>query len=185
MSVSIEEVETVWNEADCLMSEQQVERAIDQVAQAIEGRLADKNPLILSVMKGGLVFTSELLMRLSFPVELDYIHVTRYGMGLTGKELQWKVTPQEDLTGRVVLILDDILDEGQTLKAIIDACLAQGARKVFSAVLVDKKHDRKFDPDFKADFTGLEIEDRYIFGYGMDYKGYLRNASGIYAVKGA
>ncbi|OUS25613.1 hypoxanthine-guanine phosphoribosyltransferase [Gammaproteobacteria bacterium 45_16_T64] len=183
MSVNPEEIDRIWKEADCLLSKDQVERAIDELAGKVEARLEKSNPIILSVMKGGLVFTSKLMMRLSFPVELDYIHVTRYGFGLTGNELQWKVTPQDGLEGRTVLIVDDILDEGQTLAAIVAACEAQGAGEVLSAVLVDKKHDRKADPTFKADFTGMEVEDRFIFGYGMDYKGYLRNAAGIYAVK--
>ena len=183
MTVSLEEVERVSQEADCLWSEQQVERAIDGIAQQIEKDLQDKNPLVLTVMNGGLVFTSKLIMRLNIPLELDYIHVTRYGFGLTGNELQWKVTPQESLANRTILIVDDILDEGQTLQSIIQACQAQGAKEVRSAVLIEKLHDRKSDPNFKADYTALEVEDRFIFGYGMDYKGYLRNASGIYAVK--
>jgi hypoxanthine phosphoribosyltransferase len=83
-----------------------------------------------------------------------------------------------------VLIIDDILDEGHTLGAIIDFCKHAGARKVHTAVLIDKDHDRKARPDLKADFVGLPCVDRYIFGYGMDYKGYWRNANGIFAVKG-
>ena len=184
MSVSIEEVDSVWKQADCLWSNQQVDRAIESQAQAIEGRLADKNPLVLVVMKGGLMFGASLLLKLRFPLEVDYIHVTRYGMGLSGSELQWKVTPQESLEGRHVLIVDDILDEGLTLEAIMQASLSQGAASVASAVLVEKMHDRKPHPEFRADFTCLEVPDRYVFGYGMDYKGYLRNADGIYAVKG-
>ncbi|PCJ45077.1 MAG: hypoxanthine-guanine phosphoribosyltransferase [Moraxellaceae bacterium] len=183
MSVTQKEIDGVWKEADCLWSEQQVERAIDTVAHQVEERLEKSNPIMLSVMKGGLVFTSKLMMRLRFPMELDYIHVTRYGFGLTGNELQWKVTPRESIVDRTVLIVDDILDEGQTLAAIISACEQQGAKEVLSAVLVDKKHDRKADPTFTADFTALSVEDRFVFGYGMDYKGYLRNAAGIYAVK--
>ena len=184
MTVSPEEVDKVWNEADCLWSEQQVERAIDTIAQAVEKDLADKNPILITVMNGGLVFAAKLMMRLQFPLEVDYIHVSRYGLGLTGAELQWKVTPEENLENRTILIVDDIHDEGQTLQSIIQACKAQGAESVRSAVLVVKQHERKTDPDFKADYVALEVEDRYIFGYGMDYKGYLRNASGIYAVKG-
>ena len=185
MAVTLEEVKQVWQEADCLWSEQQVERAIDGIAQQIESDLSDANPLLLTVMNGGLVFTSKLMMRLQIPLELDYIHVTRYGFDLTGNELQWKVTPQMNLEDRTILIVDDILDEGQTLQSIMQACKAQGAKKVVAAVLIEKLHDRKTDPTFKADYTALEVEDRFIFGYGMDYKGYLRNASGIYAVKGA
>jgi hypoxanthine phosphoribosyltransferase len=98
--------------------------------------------------------------------------------------LHWKALPQLPFLDRVVLVVDDILDEGHTLQAILNAIRAQGAREVFTAVLVDKQHDRKASPDLKADFVGLEAPDRYLFGYGMDYKEYWRNAAGIYAVKG-
>lgn len=185
MSVSIEEVETVWQEADCLWNQQQVTRAIDVLGDEIEATLAGSNPVVLVVMTGGLVFASELMMRMQFPLTLDYVHVSRYGQNLSGKELLWKVPLSDNVAGRTVLIVDDILDEGQTLAVLIEACKAKGAEQIKSAVLVDKQHNRKFDPNLKADFTALTIPDRYIFGYGMDYKGYLRNAQGIYAVKGA
>ncbi len=184
MSVSVSEVQTVWKEADCLWTEQQVEEAITRVAQAISKDLGDKNPLVLVVMRGGMVFGAKLMMQMQFVLELDYIHVTRYGIGLSGSELQWRVAPHKSVENRHVLILDDILDEGLTLAAIMRACESQGAASVQAAVLVDKQHDRKSYPGFRADYTGLEIPDRYIFGYGMDYKGYLRNATGIFAVKG-
>lgn len=184
MSVSLSEVERVWKEADCLWTEHQLERAIEQSAAQIESELADKNPLVLVVMKGGLVFGARLLTRLRFPLEVDYIHASRYGADTIGSELNWIVPPQHTVFGRHVLLLDDILDEGKTLHAIIESCLKQGAESVNSAVLIDKLHDRKYKPDFKATYTCLDVPDRYVFGYGMDYKGYLRNAAGVYAVKG-
>lgn len=183
MSIEITEVEKVWREADCLWSEQQLVRAIEQVAQAVEGDLEDKNPLLLVVMTGGLIFGAQLLTRLRFPLELDYIHATRYGSETSGAELQWKAMPQQSLQGRHVLVVDDILDEGQTLIEIIKFCKAQDAASVRCAVLVDKEHDRKYEPGFKADYTCVQVPDRYVFGYGMDYKGYLRNVDGIFAVK--
>lgn len=185
MSVTIEEVESVWQEADCLWNQQQVIRAIDALADNVTRELSGSNPVVLVVMTGGLVFASELMMRMQFPLTLDYVHVSRYGDGLTGKQIHWKKAVPDHLEGRTVLIVDDILDEGQTLAVLIDACKDAGAATIKTAVLVDKQHDRKFDPALKADFTALTIPDRYIFGYGMDYKGYLRNAQGIYAVKGA
>lgn len=184
MSVSVAEVDTVWREADCIWTEQQIERAIETVGQKIEADLADKNPLVLVVMKGGLMFGARLMMRMRFPLEMDYIHVTRYGMETSGAELHWKVLPQHSLEGRHVLLVDDILDEGQTLYKIMESCRTQKVASLHCAVLVDKVHDRKYVPDFKADYTCLEVPDRFVFGYGMDYKGYLRNADGIYAVKG-
>lgn len=121
--------------------------------------------------------------RLPFPLQVDYMHATRYRMETSGADLDWRVAPEAALTGREVLIIDDILDEGKTLAEIIKYCQKKGAANVYTAVLVDKLHDRKAVKGFKADFSGLEAADRFLFGYGMDYKGYWRNAPGIYAVK--
>lgn len=184
MSVTLEEVQLALDEADCLFTEAEVEAAIDRMAQAITGRLASSNPLVYCVMNGGLIVTGKLLTKLCFPLEAEYLHATRYGHKLYGTVLDWKVRPTQDMRGRTVLIIDDILDEGATLAAIVGYCREEGAREVLTAVLVDKKHGRKAHTDLKGDFVGLEVEDRYLFGYGMDYKGYWRNAPGIYALKG-
>lgn len=184
MSVTNEEIEKVWRDADCLYSEQQMETVINGLANQVDAALAGKNPIVICVMTGGMIFCAKLLVKLSFPLQCDYIHVSRYRGEVVGGDIEWMVTPKLDIKDRDVLIVDDILDEGQTLHEIIESCKSQGAASVRSAVLVDKQHDRKFNPDLKADFVGIEVEDRYLFGYGMDYKGYLRNAAGIYAVKG-
>jgi hypoxanthine phosphoribosyltransferase len=159
-----------------------VEKALDHIADAITSRLAEHNPLILCVLTGGIVPVGHLLTRLTFPLQLDYIHATRYDNQTHGGKLDWVARPTTPLTGRVVLVVDDILDEGITLAALLDYCRNAGAAEVLSAVLVRKDRPRQID--FNPDFVGLEISDRYVFGYGMDYHGYWRNASGIYAVKG-
>ncbi|WP_111496954.1 MULTISPECIES: hypoxanthine-guanine phosphoribosyltransferase [Marinobacter] len=184
MTDSHDELQRVFDEADCLCSEAQVQQAIDSMAQGIAERLQGRDPLLFCVMNGGLILTGQLLPRLPFPLQAEYLHATRYRQETTGGILEWKLRPDADMTGRTVLIVDDILDEGTTLNAIVDYCKAQGAAEVLTAVLVDKQHDRKARPGLKADFTGLEVEDRFLFGFGMDYKGYWRNAPGIYAVKG-
>ncbi len=184
MTDTVAEMNQVMAEADCLINEQQVSAAIDNMAKDITDSLKDSNPLLFCVMNGGLILTGQLLPRLKFPVQAEYLHATRYRQETTGGILEWKLRPEADMIGRTVLIVDDILDEGTTLCAIGDYCLAHGASKVLTAVLVDKDHDRKAKPGLKADFTGLHVEDRFLFGYGMDYKGYWRNAPGIYAVKG-
>lgn len=172
----------LMSEADCLYTAEEVDAALDKMAQAITEKLADKNPLVLCVLTGAIIPTGHLLTRLNFPLQLDYLHVTRYGDKTSGGELDWLSEQKYSLKGRDVLIVDDILDEGITLKAIVEHCNKAGAASVFSAVLVEKCHDRK--TGVKADFVGVETEDRYLFGYGMDYEGYLRNANGIFAVKG-
>lgn len=185
MNPDLNEVRQVMAEADCLATAEQVEAALAAMAKAINARLGNSNPLVCCVMNGGLVVAGRLLCRLDFPVQMSYLHVTRYGEKLSGgQQLEWRVRPDEDLKGRTVLVLDDILDEGYTLKAIIDHMKTEGAAEVLSAVLVHKLHDRKAEPHMRADFSGLDIEDRYLFGCGMDYKGYWRNAPGIYALKG-
>ncbi|NOY62276.1 MAG: hypoxanthine-guanine phosphoribosyltransferase [Gammaproteobacteria bacterium] len=181
MSTPIEEIAQVRAQADCLYSEQAVEQALDRMAIEIASKLADSNPLVLCVMVGGLLPTAGLLSRLDFPLHIDYIHATRYRGETSGGELEWRARPSYDLSDRTVLIVDDILDEGLTLQALVKDCLGAGAKEVLSAVLVEKMHNRKCGVE--ADFMGLQVEDRYVFGYGMDYKGYLRNAPGIFAVK--
>ena len=178
----IDDITTVLNEAECLFDHIQVEAALDNIAEKISVDLENKNPLFIAVLTGAMIPMGHLLTRLNFPLEIDYIHATRYDGDIKGTDLKWVVEPRCSLTDRTVVIVDDIYDEGYTLDAIIKYCEDKGAAKVKSAVLVEKIHQRGLN--LKADYIGLMVSDRYVFGYGMDYKGYLRNANGIYAVKG-
>jgi len=184
MTVDLVEIIRAREEADCLVDADQVEAALDRMAAEITAALRDTNPMIYAVMNGALILAGRILPRLPFPLEVTYLHATRYGHALQGTLLDWRVRPTQDLRGRTVLVLDDILDEGHTLNAIIEYLKEEGADKVYSAVLTHKLHDRKAYPGMRADFTGLDVADRFLFGCGMDYKGYWRNAPGIYAVKG-
>lgn len=177
----LEEINRVRETADLLHSEQEVEAAIEKIAQEINIALADRNPLVLCVINGGIVAAGKLLPRLTIPLTLDSIHASRYQNQTSGGSVKWLVQPETPLKDRTVLIVDDILDEGITLEAIYDYCREQGAIAVYSAVLVDKILDHQ--KTVTADFIGLRVVNRYLFGYGMDYKGYLRNAPGIYACK--
>ena len=180
MSITPEEANMVASRAECLFTDEQVQRALDVMAAQITARISNDNPIVLCVMTGGIIVTSELLKRFSFPLEVDYLHATRYGDDTVGDTLRWLVEPRKSLEGRTVLIVDDILDVGKTLHEIVNYCTELDANNVYSAVLADKLHDRK-DGLLKADFTALEVPDRYVYGYGMDYKQYLRNTAGIYA----
>lgn len=174
----------VLSEADCLANQQVVEDTIVKLARQITERIGKQNPLVLCIMNGGLIFTGQLLTRLNFPLEVGYLHVSRYGMASSGGELEWVAPFRMELSDRTVLLVDDILDEGVTLLALMEECRRRGAREVLSAVLVEKQHDRKARASFRADFTGLKVPDRFVFGYGLDYEGCWRNAPGIYAAKG-
>ncbi|WP_036303311.1 hypoxanthine-guanine phosphoribosyltransferase [Methylotenera sp. L2L1] len=155
--------------------------AITKMATEITSSLEATSPIVICVMGGGVVFSGQLLTQLHFPLELDYVHASRYQNKTVGKTLEWKALPKSDLTGRTVLLLDDILDEGITLKEIQDKCLALGAIKVLTAVLIEKKLDH--DKPIKADFVGLEVPNEYVFGYGMDVYGWWRNMPAIYALQ--
>nr|WP_298249008.1 hypoxanthine-guanine phosphoribosyltransferase [uncultured Halomonas sp.] len=181
---SLTDMRELMANADCLISQEEVELALDRMAEAITHDLGDKLPVFYCVMNGGLITTGHLLTRLGFPLEVDYLHATRYRGKTRGGELFWRVSPEIPMAGRHVVIVDDILDEGATLAAILDYCREAGAASITTAVLVDKQHDRKAVPDLKANYCSLEVADRYVFGFGMDIEGYWRNAPGIFAPKG-
>jgi len=180
--MDIKSIKKIEKESDCLCDSKQLNDVLDQLAAQITNDLKDKNLLVLCVMTGGIIPTGHLVTRLSFPLQLDYIHATRYGGETSGGKLNWIQEPSISLQDRTILIVDDIFDEGITLLEIAQYCKDKGAAEVFSAVLVNKVHDRK--ADFNVDYIGLNIEDRYLFGFGMDYKHYLRNVNAIHAVKG-
>ena len=182
MSVSIQHAREVLRDAELLYSAEQVQASLHEVAQQINDALADTHPLVLSVMGGAVVFSGQLLPLLDFPLDFDYVHVSRYGDARHGGQMHWKVEPRETVRGRVVLVLDDILDEGYTMEALRQRVMGLGASKFYSAVFADKQHGRA--KPIHADFVGVELPDRFVFGYGMDIEGAWRNLPAIYAVKG-
>ncbi|RRQ24729.1 hypoxanthine-guanine phosphoribosyltransferase [Guyparkeria sp. SCN-R1] len=166
---------------ECLVSAEAMQSAYARLAGEVNQQLAGRVPVVLAVMNGGLISAGQLLPRLDFPLELSYLHATRYRGATTGGALKWLAQPDIELAGREVLLVDDILDEGHTLAAVREWCLDAGAARVWIAVATDKQHDRKV-PGLAADFCGVPVPDRYIFGEGMDYHGYFRNLPGIHAL---
>ena len=177
-----DKIRTVLEKAECLHDMQAINKALDKMGVEITEKLQDKNPLILCVMIGALIPTGHLLTRLNFPLEVDYIHATRYRGTTRGGDLHWLVEPRQSLKNRTVLIIDDIMDGGLTLAAIIDYCQQNGASDVYTAVMVNKVRKREEGVSSEPDFIGLNTEDKYLIGFGLDYEEYLRNAPGIYAV---
>jgi hypoxanthine phosphoribosyltransferase len=167
--------------AELIHSAAAVDAAIERVAREIAARLGDQFPLVLSVMGGAVVFAGRILPLLNFPLEFDYIHASRYGAATSGGTIEWKVEPKGNVAGRVVLVLDDILDIGDTMLAIRERVLGRGARAFYSAVLSDKK--KSVPKSICADFVGLSLPDRFVFGCGMDADGVWRNLPAIYALK--
>lgn len=167
--------------AEEIYSREEVQAAVARIAQQINATLADVHPLVLSVMGGAVVFTGQLLPLLNFPLDFDYVHVSRYGNNRQGGEMHWKVAPGEAVAGRTVLVVDDILDEGETLAAVRQRVMELGAKQFYSAIFADKRNGK--DKPVQADFIGLEVPDRFVFGFGMDMQGAWRNLPAIWAPK--
>jgi hypoxanthine phosphoribosyltransferase len=178
--------------AELMVDADAVQFAIDQTAVRLSTLLAEENPLVLCVLQGGLAYTGELSRRLHFPLQLSYVHVSRYRGATHGATLEWIARPPLDVAGRHVLLVDDILDQGVTLSELVRWTTEQGARKVTTTVLVDKQiaqpTDRPGDmapgpaDRIAVDYPALACPDRYLFGCGMDFQGYWRNLPAIYAL---
>jgi hypoxanthine phosphoribosyltransferase len=179
--VTRERAEAILANAELVHPAEVVAVAVDRLAVEITTTLADAFPVVLAIMGGAAVFTGQLLPRLAFPLEFGAIEVTRYRNGTAGHDIEWRLAPRDEVAGRTVLVIDDILDEGITLAAVRDKLLAQGARRVLTAVLADKALGRA--KPIAADFVGLSVPDRYVFGFGMDAYGLWRNLPAIYALR--
>ncbi|MGH8369728.1 MAG: hypoxanthine-guanine phosphoribosyltransferase [Gammaproteobacteria bacterium] len=175
-------IQQVRKQAELLHDEAAVAQAVREMAMQITAKMAETDPLVICVMNGGLMLTAWLTSHLSFPLQLDYAHVSRYRGTTRGGALEWIAHPRASLKGRTLLLVDDIFDEGLTLASLVEACRKLGAREVKTAVLVRKLHERAAT-DMNPDYIGLTVPDCYVFGCGMDYKHYLRNLPAIYAVR--
>lgn len=181
MTASLDNPEALLEQSDLIHDEQTVQAAITRLADNISADLGDSNPLVMCVMGGAVVFAGQLLPKLGFPLMFDYVHASRYHDQTQGKDIVWKVVPDARVKGRTVILLDDILDEGHTLAAVKQKCLEQGAVKVVIAVLAVKLLGHA--KPITADYVGLEVPNRYVFGCGMDVNGWWRNLPAIYALK--
>jgi hypoxanthine phosphoribosyltransferase len=171
----------ILQSAELIHSAAAVDAAIARVAAEIGAKLAHQYPLVLSVMGGAVVFAGRLLPLLNFPLDFDYIHASRYGAATSGGRIEWRVGPKGEVADRVVLVLDDILDMGDTMLAIRERILGLGARAFYCAVLTDK--NKAAAKPMRADFVGLPLPDRFVFGCGMDVHGLWRNLPAIYALR--
>jgi hypoxanthine phosphoribosyltransferase len=177
--MSADHYAAVLSRAECLVDQSGVDTALDAMAADIAARLGDKDPLVLSVVTGGIVVAGLLLPRLQFPLRLDYAHATRYRGALSGADLHWQHRPVEAVRDEHVLVVDDIFDQGHTMEAIAAACREDGAQSVTTAVLALK--EGAAETVYRPDVIGLRLPNRYVMGYGLDYKRYFRNLPGIYA----
>jgi hypoxanthine phosphoribosyltransferase len=167
------------NGSQVLINKQQIDEAINKLAEQINNDYNDKPVAFLTIMNGGMIFAAALSTRLNIDMEMDYLQLSRYGKSQTGGQLVWKYQPEIDMKNHHVILCDDIYDEGHTLAAAHDWCLKKGALSVTSAVLIHKEHDRTY-ANYKPDYIALNIPDYFIFGFGMDLEEKLRQLPEIY-----
>ena len=176
---------TLLDNAEEIFDATEVQQAVAGVAEKLNARFdvpGDATfPLVLGVMGGAVVFVGQLLPQLRFPLEFDYIHVSRYGDDDQGGQVVWKVIPRPNVAGRTIIVLDDILDEGETLAHVKQRLLDMGAADVIIAVFADKA--LKQTKPVKADIVGLTIPNKFVVGFGMDVYGYWRNLPGLWAIR--
>jgi hypoxanthine phosphoribosyltransferase len=183
LNVGPDEAWRILEAAEEVCSAQCVADEVARMAKEITAVLRARHPLVLAVMRGSVIFAGHLLPQLDFPLELDYLDVTRYGSATIGGEISWKVSPGTSVAGRAVLVVDDILDEGHTLAAVRAKLLEAGASEVHIAVFSEKDTGRT--KPVRPDFVGILVPNRYVFGFGMDVRGAWRNLPAVYAVKGS
>lgn len=173
-------IQQIYDQAERLYSMFDIEQALEKIAETLTSDYADSNPVFLCVMNGAVMTTGHLMPKLKFPLEFDYIHATRYGDKTIGGELVWQSRPMIDMQHRHVILVEDIYDEGTTLNALRSYCETAGASSVSCVALVNKLHAKKVGQ--LPEYIGMTVPDRFVFGFGMDYRGYWRNAPGIFAV---
>lgn len=183
MSISNQQYQQIISRAECIYTQQQVDQALNEMAQQMNEQLAEDRPIFCCVMRGALVVMGQLLPRLSFPLQIDYLHTSRYRGTTEGGELYWLVKPHMDLNDRTIVLVEDILDRGVTLAQVKDYCLKAGAARVYTAALLDKKQARLSDGVIDVlDFHALPVPNRFLIGCGLDYKELFRNLLGVYAL---
>ena len=181
---NLEYIKKIRKAAYCIYNESEVNDALERMAKQMTDVLKEENPLFLVVLMGGMMPCTNLVLKLDFPLEIDYVHVSSFDLATnTVGKLQWHVKPRIELADRTVVIVDDILDSGITFQLLKQYCEDAKAKKVYTAAMLNKLVDRKPGGLKEADFTALTVGDEFVFGYGLDYSNYLRNLPGIYAIK--
>ena len=197
VTLSQQQLQTIKDNAELVYSASQIKTAVEKIGFQLAARITGKNPILLCVMNGGLTLSADLMRRMDCDIRFDYLQVARYRDKTTGGSLHWLKEPALSLENQTVVIIDDIYDEGYTMAELVSYCQTHGASEVISVALVLKNKTTRPPPDSRhtdsrhtdnrhtagrPDVYGLQVDDRYVFGYGMDYKGYLRNMPAIYAV---
>ena len=177
------DLQNILQHSRCIFTAEEIEAALNRLANSLQVALEHKNPIFLCAMNGALIFMGHLVTKLNFLLQMDYVHLKRYENNRPGESVEWLSSPHLSLKGRHVVIVEDILDSGLTLQAVEEYCYAQKAAQVYTLVLLDKPSGRMPGGLASADFVGLTVkENLFLYGFGLDYDHYLRNLPAIYAL---
>lgn len=165
---------------ELLISQEEIQQKLSEVAAKIEEDFKGEEIILLMVMKGAVCVTADLIRHLNLPCTLEYMKASSYGQkGTKRGELTFTGLDRLDLKGKNVLVVDDIFDSGHTMKGIVDKVQEMQPKTLKTFVAVSKKVER--DISYRPDYILFEIENRFVIGYGLDYKEYFRGLPGIYA----
>ncbi|MBP5242839.1 MAG: hypoxanthine phosphoribosyltransferase [Clostridia bacterium] len=161
---------------DCermLLTEEQIQEGVKSIGEALAKRYEGKNPLFICILKGSVVFFSDIIRATQIPLTIDFMKVSSYGSSTTSSELHIAQDLKADVAGKDVVIIEDIIDSGRTIYYLKHYLTKQGAKSVCTVTLLDKPSRRKFD--LTTDYSAFIIEDEFVVGYGLDYAENYRN----------
>ena len=157
-----------------MISEEQIQSRVREVAAAIDRDYQGKNPLLIGILKGSFIYFADIVRHLSMPIDLDFMVVSSYGSGtVSSGKLKIKKDLDNDVKGRDVIIIEDIIDSGFTLANLKTLLIERGAASVKIATLLNKSARREYD--IAPDYNCFYIENEFVIGYGLDYNELYRN----------
>jgi hypoxanthine phosphoribosyltransferase len=168
--------------AEILIPEEEIIARVDGLSAEITAAYQARDLTVVAVLKGSCLFASDLIRRIPIPLELAFVAASSYGSGTSPGDLEIQLFPsREEIAGRDLLVVDDILDTGRTLSRVHAELAGRGARSVRTCVLLDKRERRALA--FEPDFRGFEIPDLFVVGYGLDHAGRYRNLPYVASLK--
>jgi len=151
-----------------LIKEKEIKKRVKEIAEEIKKDYKDKNPLLIGILKGGVVFLSDLIRNLNFPHEVEFIRVSSYGSkSISDGKIKWIMKPQMEIKGRHVIIVEDIIDTGYTLKKIYEEIKKEEPLSCKICVFLDKFERRKVN--IHLDYVGFRVPNFFLVGYGLDF----------------
>lgn len=169
---------------EILFPEDQIQKRLAELGAQIAADYQGDHLVLMALLKGGVVFISDLMRKIPLKLDIDFIQPSSYGDSTSSSGVvDIKMFPKMDFAGKRLLVLDDILDTGRTLKRVKDILLEKGATDIRTCVLLDKKARRKVE--IEADYVGFMVDDFFVVGYGLDYADHYRNLPYIGVLKEA